>query len=477
MFIRNCVSDAEGLGNNGKLRVEEYTETEPHATRPPKRNVSQGIKSLAVLFVLGSASAVAGLFMVDSSGQPTHGTAVAATPPPLAVTLLSATDMTDSVDLVRQTGTLKSRQTLTDLVVSLGANHQDANSALQTLYSGDLLDARRLHPGLTAEAYLDGEQLKALSIRAEADRSLLITRSQAGNWEATALNARLTPSIHRIAASIDTSIYDTARRLGAGDQQVVDFANAFAYDVDFQREIHPGDQFEIVYETYVDERGTSVKSGDVIFASLNGQALSRDFYRFTPSDDQVPDYFDSKGESATKFLMKTPINGARLSSSFGKRRHPISGYTRLHKGTDFAAPSGTPVFAAGHGVVVRASRYGGYGNYVKIKHANGYETAYAHLSRYGRGMKSGKRVRQGDIIGYVGSTGASTGPHLHYEVYIKGTPMNAMRLKLPTGRKLAETPAILEEFAVKKAEIDQIRASQGADIGQALLVSASTGRP
>jgi murein DD-endopeptidase MepM/ murein hydrolase activator NlpD len=457
--------------------VEEITETEPREIPAPKRNMSQGFKSLAVLFVLGSASAVAGLFMVDPSGQPTHGTAAAAIPLPLAVTLLSATDLNDPAVLAHNTGTLRSRETLTDLVVSLGASHQDANGALQTLYSGDLLDARRLRPGLKAETYMDGEQLKALSIRAEADRSLLITRTLDGAWEATALNARLSSSYHRIAASIDTSIYDTARNLGAGDQQVVDFANAFAYDVDFQREIHPGDAFEIVYETFVDERGKPVKSGEVVFASLNGRALSRDFYRFAPSDDEVPDYFDSRGESATKFLMKTPINGARLSSSFGKRRHPISGYTRLHKGTDFAAPSGTPVFAAGHGSVVRASRYGGYGNYVKIKHANGYQTAYAHLSRYGRGIKSGKRVRQGDVIGYVGSTGASTGPHLHYEVYIKGTPVNAMGLKLPTGRKLAETPHILAEFAVRKAEIDQIRADQGADIGQALLVSATTEQP
>ena len=173
---------------------------------------------------------------------------------------------------------------------------------------------------------------------------------------------------------------------------------------------------------------------------------------------------DENGESATKFLMKTPINGARLSSSFGNRRHPISGYTRLHKGTDFAAPSGTPIYAAGNGTVERASRYGGYGNYVRIKHANNYKTAYAHMSRYGPGVRAGKRVRQGDVIGYVGSTGASTGPHLHYEVYIKGKPVNAMRLKLPTGRKLAETPDMLAEFEARKAEIDAIRTAQGAQL-------------
>lgn len=160
--------------------------------------------------------------------------------------------------------------------------------------------------------------------------------------------------------------------------------------------------------------------------------------------------------------MKTPINGARLSSSFGRRRHPISGYSRLHKGTDFAARSGTPIFAAGNGVVERASRYGGYGKYARIQHANGYETAYAHMSRYGPGIKKGKRVRQGDIIGYVGSTGASTGPHLHYEVLINGKHVNAMRLKLPTGRTLEGD--LLKAFDRNRRLIDAHRQELGADI-------------
>jgi murein DD-endopeptidase MepM/ murein hydrolase activator NlpD len=158
--------------------------------------------------------------------------------------------------------------------------------------------------------------------------------------------------------------------------------------------------------------------------------------------------------------MKTPINGARLSSSFGNRVHPISGYTRLHKGTDFAAPTGTPVYAAGNGTIEWAARRGGYGNYIVVRHANGYKTAYAHLSRYARGLSKGRRVRQGEIIGYVGSTGASTGPHLHYEVYINGKPVNAMKLKLPTGRKLAEAPAMLEEFLEARDAIDAIRGEQ-----------------
>ncbi|MDX1293245.1 MAG: M23 family metallopeptidase [Hyphomonas sp.] len=441
------------------------------------RSVSHGVKSLIVLGVLGSASAILGLVTIGSSTEPGGmGAAHASTsPPPLATTLLSATEFEPGLTPPeRVSDTLKSRETLTELVTRLGAQPADAAAALHTIYEKELLDPRRLRPGVKADAFIADGKLTALNIKADAERNLFITRSAEGGWTASELKARLSPTYHRVAAPIETSIYDAARKLGAGDQQVVDFASAFAYDVDFQREIHPGDTFEMVYETHVDERGTPVKNGDLIYARLDGRALTRGFYRFTPSDDGVTDYFDEHGESATKFLMKTPINGARLSSSFGNRRHPISGYTRLHKGTDFAAPTGTPIYAAGNGTIERASRYGGYGNYVRIRHANNYKTAYAHMSRYGPGVRAGKRVRQGDVIGYVGSTGASTGPHLHYEVYIKGKPVNAMRLKLPTGRKLAETPEILTEFEARKAEIDAIRAAQGA---QLLAANTTTNPP
>ncbi len=424
----------------------------------PKRNLTQGMRSLAVLAVLGPASAIAGLVMTDKSAETIIGAANAAPPPPLALTLINALDVVEASPAERRSGKLERNETLTGLVTRLGAESSEANAALQTLYSADMLDARRLRPGsTTAEAYLENGRLSALSIRAEADRSLLITRGLTGDWKATALNAKLTQGYMRINDTISTSIYEAALANGASDQQVADFASAFAYDIDFQREIHPGDKFEIVFEAFFDERGNPVRNGTVLYAALEGKALTRGFYHFTPSDDAVADYFDQNGESATKFLMKTPINGARLSSSFGTRRHPISGYTRLHKGTDFAAPTGTPIYAAGHGTIERASRNGGYGNYVRIRHSKGYETAYAHLSRFAKGMTPGTRVRQGDVIGYVGSTGASTGPHLHYEVWVNDKPVNAMSLKLPTGRKLAEAPEIMAEFEAYKAEIDALR--------------------
>ena len=449
--------------------------TEPQA--PARKTLSHGVKSLIALCVLGTGSALAGLLIAGPSGQNGPGAAEAApAPPPLAATLLTATDIQPpAAPLQTASGTLARRETLTGLVQRLGAPAGEAASALQTLYDEELLDPRRLLPGLEAEIFLDDGHLSALNIKAEAGRNLFITHGADGKWTAAALNARLTPQYHRVSAPIDTSIYDAALRLGAGDQQVVDFATVFAYDVDFQREIHPRDSFEMVYETYTDEAGRPVKTGNLIYASLNGQALNRSFYRFTPSDDGETDYFDFNGESATKFLMKTPINGARLSSSFGNRKHPISGYTRLHKGTDFAAPTGTPVYAAGNGTVEWAARRGGYGNYIIVKHSNGYKTAYAHLSRYAKGLRKGRRVRQGEIIGYVGSTGASTGPHLHYEVYINGTPVNAMKLKLPTGRKLAETPEMLAEFEAARGVIDTIRAEQGA--GTLLSVSLPSNPP
>jgi murein DD-endopeptidase MepM/ murein hydrolase activator NlpD len=365
-------------------------------------------------------------------------------------------------------GELGRGDTLSDLLIDLGATPAEAHRALQPVFEAEHIDARRVRPGLSATLTFvkgqDTSRLLGVSLRSERDFSVLSRANAAGEFEATKLQARLSPQPLRVSGEVTTSLYEAALEGGAGDQQVVDFARIFAYDIDFQREIHPGDRFEIVYESLVDERGTPVRLGEVIFARLDGHALTRDFYFHIPSDDGVSDYFDSQGNSATKFLMKTPINGARLSSHFGNRRHPISGYTRLHKGTDFAAPTGTPVYAAGHGTIERASRWGGYGHYVRIRHANGYKTAYAHLSRYARGIRAGRTVRQGDVIGYVGSTGASTGPHLHYEVMVRGMHVNAMKLDLPTGRKLSEDEEMLEEFLARKREIDQIRRALGAEI-------------
>ncbi|WP_084422135.1 M23 family metallopeptidase [Henriciella litoralis] len=380
---------------------------------------------------------------------------------PLAATLLSAQGFEAQDDLIVRDGTLKSRETLLGLVQELGADSSQAAKSLQVIYDAELLDPRRVRAGMTVQAQFRGNtpetaELVSLSLSEDSGKQILSKRKSDGEFMPVVLQARTQPVERRIKAKINSSIYEAALSNGAHDQQVVDYATIFGYDLDFQRDIQPGDEFEIVYEELVDERGNRVRSGDVLYASLNGKALNKSYYRFTPEEGGEPDYFNYNGESATKFLMKTPINGARLSSSFGYRRHPISGYNKLHKGTDFAAPTGTPIYAAGNGTIERANRYGGYGNYIRIKHANGYSTAYAHMSRFGK-YRTGQRVRQGDIIGYVGTTGASTGPHLHYEVMINGKQVNGMKLDLPTGRKLAETPELLKAFIERRDQIDAFR--------------------
>lgn len=382
--------------------------------------------------------------------------------PPIILT--SFQDLEPVLPSEMRTEVLKSGDTLTDLMDRLGVSRGEANSALYSLYNEGYIDPRRVRPGLEVSAYVeaaptednpDAVRLVGLTLKHERQASLIVSRNSDDAFIARELHTRLVPQTRQVSGVVETSLYEAALQSGAHDAQVYDFAQIFAYDVDFQREMRVGDRFEIVFEEYTDEKGRFISSGDIVYASLNGYAADRGFYRYTPSGDGVTDYFDEKGESATKFLMKTPINGARLSSNFGFRTHPVLGYTKLHKGTDFAAPTGTPIMAAGNGVIVRASRFGSFGNYVLIRHANGYETAYAHMSGYGPGIKAGKRVKQGDIIGYVGTTGRSTGPHLHYEVHKDGKAVNAMTLKLPTGRKLEGE--LLADFMKTRAEIDKLR--------------------
>ena len=232
---------------------------------------------------------------------------------------------------------------------------------------------------------------------------------------------------------IKSSLYNSAIDLKIKPNVILEFARLYGFQVDFQRDIWKNDSFQIIYEEYVNENNKIVDTGEIIFANLNLQDTDLQLYKHEYEKDKV-DYFDENGKSIKKTLMKTPINGARLSSSYGKRKHPILGYTKMHLGTDFAAPTGTPIMASGDGKVIKAGWCGGGGNCVKIKHNSMYQTVYAHMSKFGRGIKKGVRVKQGQIIGYVGSTGLSTGPHLHYEVIKNGKKINSQKLKLPSGK-------------------------------------------
>ena len=250
--------------------------------------------------------------------------------------------------------------------------------------------------------------------------------------------------------TIKNNLYNSAVIKGIEPNIIVEFARIFGFEVDFQRDIRKGDWFEIYYEKFEDDNNKVRDTGKIIYASMfvNGEELN--LYNFNYKNDQ--EYYDIKGKSITKSLMKTPINGARLSSSFGMRKHPILGYNKMHRGTDFAAPTGTPIMASGSGTITRARWCGGGGNCVKIKHNSSYETIYAHMKSFAKGIKEGRKVKQGQIIGYVGSTGMSTGPHLHYEVVVNGKKVNSQKLKLPSGKILKGKAR--EEFELKRIKID-----------------------
>ena len=255
---------------------------------------------------------------------------------------------------------------------------------------------------------------------------------------------------------ITNSLYNSAVDLGIKPNIIIEFARLYGFQVDFQRDVWKNDSFQIIYEEFVNDENKVIDTGEIIFANLNLQDTDLQLYKYEYEKDKI-DYFDENGRSIKKTLMKTPINGARLSSSYGKRKHPILGYTKMHTGTDFAAPKGTPIMASGDGKVTKAGWCGGGGNCVKIKHNSTYQTVYAHMSKFGRGIKKGVRVKQGQTIGYVGSTGMSTGPHLHYEVIENGKKINSQKLKLPSGKILKGESR--KNFEVSKIKIDVLKSN------------------
>ena len=249
------------------------------------------------------------------------------------------------------------------------------------------------------------------------------------------------------------SLYGTAVNLNIKPNIIIKFARIYGFQVDFQRDIRKNDSFQIMYEVFQDGNGKVFETGNIIFANLKLSGINNSLYYFDKKGSEG--HYDQNGKSVEKALMKTPINGARLSSAFGMRKHPIDGYNKMHRGTDFAAPTGTPIMASGSGLVTRARWCGGGGNCIKIKHNSSYETIYAHMKNFAQGIKEGVRVKQGQIIGYVGSTGKSTGPHLHYEVIVNGKKINSQTLKLPSGKILKDNDR--KVFEVAKIKLNVLR--------------------
>ena len=252
------------------------------------------------------------------------------------------------------------------------------------------------------------------------------------------------------------SLYKAATDENIPANTIIEFARIYGFQVDFQRDIRKQDKFQIMYEIFLNEKNEIVETGTILFANLKLSGQDNSLYYF--DKDGSEGHYDKNGKSVKKALMKTPINGARLSSPFGMRKHPIDGFNKMHRGTDFAAPMGTPIMASGDGVVKKAGWCGGGGNCVKIKHNSTYQTIYAHMSKFARGIKTGVRVKQGQTIGYVGSTGKSTGPHLHYEVIVNGKKVNSQKLKLPSGKILKGKER--KNFETKKIKLDVLKSEK-----------------
>ena len=312
----------------------------------------------------------------------------------------------------------------------------------------------KLKPGLIIEFVIDRSEEKITSFTFPISRTKKINLVRYLNKEKFKIQEiikNLNKNIIFKEGKITESLYKSATAENIKPNIIVEFARIYGFEVDFQRDIRKNDAYQIVYETFQDDDEEIYETGNIIFANLILRGQENPLYYF--DDKKFEGHYDLNGKSIQKALMKTPINGARLSSSFGLRKHPILGFNKMHKGTDFAAPKGTPIMASGNGIIVKAQWCGGGGNCVKIKHNSTYQTIYAHMSKFGHGIKVGKRVKQSQIIGYVGSTGMSTGPHLHYEVLENGRKINSQTLKLPSGKILKDNKRKLFEITRIKTDV------------------------
>ncbi|HKP26844.1 MAG TPA: peptidoglycan DD-metalloendopeptidase family protein [Dongiaceae bacterium] len=354
--------------------------------------------------------------------------------------------------------------TLYGVLVNAGITEDDANNAVGAI--AEIFSPRDLRAGQeitlnittasgTRESAADA-QLMGLSFEPNVTTDVTLTRNDTGLFVAAAVDKPVVEQIRRGAGIIDSSLFDAAQEAGVPMPVVADLIRTFSFDVDFQRDIQDGDAFEVLYERTESEAGEFVKSGKILFASLTLSGKTIPVYYFERDGDG--EYFTPSGEAIRKSLLRTPVDGARVTSGFGMRMHPVLGFSKLHKGIDFGAPTGTPIFAAGTGTIVEIGRKGSYGNYIRIRHNGEYQTAYAHMSKFAKGMKKGDKVKQGQVIGYVGATGRVTGAHLHYEILVAGKQVNPGKVKTVASNKL--TGKQLKAFQAQVAKIDAQRTEQ-----------------
>jgi murein DD-endopeptidase MepM/ murein hydrolase activator NlpD len=348
------------------------------------------------------------------------------------------------------------------VLLRAGVVPEEADRAIQAL--AKVYDPRRLRPGIEVFLQLQPQKknrppfLLSIDFVADPETDVSVLRESDGSYTATTYERSLAPRLAYGRATITSSLYEAGQDAGISSAVLSSLVNLYSFDVDFQRDVQPGDSFEILYQRMTDESGTPVMDGNIVLASMTLSGVKTMLYRFKTKSGYA-DYFDPEGQSVQKSLMRTPTDAARISSGFGRRKHPILGFTLMHRGIDFAAPPGTPIYAAGDGLIEKAGWAGSYGKYIRIRHNGNYKTAYAHLRGFASGIAEGVRVKQRQVIGYVGSTGRATGPHLHYEVIKDGAQINPQSLRLASGYKLKdqELQAYKEDIAKLAAQLDTFR--------------------
>ncbi len=343
---------------------------------------------------------------------------------------------------------IKSGETFNNILENYSIDIKEINILKKNLIKK--IDINKLNTNQKIQITIDqtNNKIKEFIFQISNTEKIYLSRENVNKkFSQEILTLKLEKKIIYKESIIKQSLYKAAIDQKIPPNTIIEFARIYGFQVDFQRDIRKLDKFQLMYEVFTDKNNKVIETGEILFANLKLSGQDNTLYYYDKKGNG--DHYDKNGKSVQKALMKTPINGARLSSSFGMRKHPIDGFNKMHRGTDFAAPKGTPIMASGNGIIKKAGWCGGGGNCIKIKHNSTYETIYAHMSKFARGIKSGVRVKQGQTIGYVGSTGKSTGPHLHYEVIINGKKVNSQTLKLPSGkilkgkdRKLFETNKI-----------------------------------
>ena len=345
-------------------------------------------------------------------------------------------------------------ESMSSILKKYDVSEKEANLIIQEIQTKLKKNTLKVNQKISFTINKEDNIISKLVFPVSKTRKLLFSRDfETGSFLAKDIVTNLNRQIIYKEGKITQSLYRSAIQKKIPANVIVEFARIYGFQIDFQRDIRRNDTYQIVYEVFEDDNKKIFNTGNIIFADLNLSNQSNAFYYF--NDNGEEGHFDINGKSVKKALMKTPINGARLSSPYGMRKHPIDGYNKMHRGTDFAAPEGTPIMASGDGIITKASWCGGGGNCVKIRHNSSYSTVYAHMSKFAANIKKGKRVKQGQTIGYVGSTGKSTGPHLHYEVIHNGKRINSQTLKLPSGKILKNKSR--ELFEVSKLKINVLK--------------------